>query len=141
MVEDEPQPLGIFVYGTLMPGRLRWPMIRSVVIAATEAVVHGVLYDTGFGYPAACFDEAGRVEGWLLELDPQRRSRTLDLLDRVEGSGYRRVEVETTDGHRALAYEWLGPREGLAPLPRWDIERERSTDGSTPRTGDDSDAA
>lgn len=42
----------LFVYGTLMPGRLRWPLVADDVVDRRPATVPGTLYDTGHGYPA-----------------------------------------------------------------------------------------
>jgi gamma-glutamylcyclotransferase (GGCT)/AIG2-like uncharacterized protein YtfP len=114
-------PVRVFVYGTLMPGRLRWAIIRDAVRRGAPAQVAGALYDTGRGYPAACFDEPGAVPGWVLELDPPTAAETLDLLDRIEGPEYRRVAVVTTEGEPAESFTWIGPRADLVPLTMWSV--------------------
>ena len=50
-------PAAVFVYGTLMPGRLRWPLIELQATGHRPAAVPGRLFDTGQGWPAALFDD------------------------------------------------------------------------------------
>jgi len=106
----------LFVYGTLMPGHLRWPVVRADVEDTRPATVPGALYDTGWGYPAARFDEVGSVSGWLLRVADEHQHRVLALLDRVEGDDYRRVTVRCSDGTTAFSYEWTGPSDDLVRL-------------------------
>src|SRR4051794_17948150 len=106
----------VFVYGTLMPGHVRWPLVERFVTTRVEAAVAGRLYDTGFDYPAARFDEPGRIDGWLLELVPGVESEARAELDRIEGPGYRAVSVRTLEGADATAYEWRGPVDGMVAL-------------------------
>ena len=117
----------LFVYGTLMPGRLRWPHVADDVASQRPATVAGTVYDTGFGYPALVLGGAGRVEGWLLGFDGPGADAVLDRLDEVEGPSYRRVPVTTEDGTAAVTYEWIGrPLDGFTALAgRWDREDER----------------
>lgn len=109
----------VFVYGTLQPGADAWsvlaPWADSDSVAAT---VTGTLFDTGWGYPAACFgaDTPGVVHGVVVRLRPETHVEALAALDRYEGAGYRRIVV-SADGIDAFAYEWIGPRSGLTPLP------------------------
>jgi gamma-glutamylcyclotransferase (GGCT)/AIG2-like uncharacterized protein YtfP len=113
----------LFVYGTLLPGHLRWPMIRQAVVAVVDAEVRGVLYDTGSGYPAARFAPGATtvVTGAVLTL----AAGALEVIDRIEGPGYRRVRVTTTAGGAAVSYEWIGPLEGLVAMARpWGLEDE-----------------
>jgi gamma-glutamylcyclotransferase (GGCT)/AIG2-like uncharacterized protein YtfP len=121
----------VFVYGTLMPGRLRWPLVADRVVAHRPATVRGTLLDTGCGYPALVLPGAGTVHGWLLELDPDRAEGTLALLDEIEGSGYHRVPVLVDDGSDggapALTYVARGATAGFEPIPsgRWASAAER----------------
>ena len=108
----------IFVYGTLLPGQARWPVLEPYVLTTERATARGRLWDTGAGYPAARFDEAGYdIPGMLVTVGPRRLMDVLAMLDRIEGEGvlFRRVEVHTSAG-RAVSYEWLGPTEGLPLL-------------------------
>ena len=71
-------PPRLFVYGTLQPGRLRWPLLAPFAIRHRPAAVPGTLHDTGNGWPIAVFDPAdGEVPGVLVDLDadPDRLAR------------------------------------------------------------------
>jgi gamma-glutamylcyclotransferase (GGCT)/AIG2-like uncharacterized protein YtfP len=113
----------VFVYGTLMPGHLRWPLLGPHARAWREAEVPGTLYDTGHGYPAATFREGTTaVPGWLVDLRPGIDADVLRELDEVEGvaSGlYDRVVVRATDGTEAWSYTWAGPTDAFTPIARW----------------------
>jgi len=101
-----------------MPGEPLWPGLAPYARSWERVTARGRLWDTGQGHPAARFDrDGGTVAGVLVRLDPDRATEAVEALDRIEDEGrlYRRVEVDTTAGP-ALAYEWLGPTEGLTPL-------------------------
>jgi gamma-glutamylcyclotransferase (GGCT)/AIG2-like uncharacterized protein YtfP len=118
----------LFVYGTLMPGRLRWSLVADDVAERRPATVAGTLYDTGRGYPALVPRVPGpAVEGWLLGVDEGLAEGVLDRLDEVEGPEYRRVDVVATDGTAAVTYGWIGLPEGFAVLAdgRWHGRDER----------------
>jgi gamma-glutamylcyclotransferase (GGCT)/AIG2-like uncharacterized protein YtfP len=126
----------LFVYGTLMPGRLRWGLVADDVVDRRRAALAGTLYDTGRGYPAVVLagpDGAGgdggadvRVEGWLLGLPDPAAAAVLDRLDDVEGPQYRRATVTTLDGTEAVTYEWIGAADGFTALAGlWSSEDER----------------
>lgn len=109
----------VFVYGTLMPGEPLWPVLAPYALSWRDATAAGRIWDTGRGYPAVRFDVAGEVvPGVLVTLDPGQAPAAIAALDEVEEVGelYRRVEVAAA-GARAWAYEWLGPTDGLEPLP------------------------
>jgi gamma-glutamylcyclotransferase (GGCT)/AIG2-like uncharacterized protein YtfP len=106
----------LFVYGTLLPGEVRWRFLEPFVVGDGELdAVPGVLYDTGHGYPAASFDSAsagGRtISGRVFGLHADRTSTALEQLDEIEGAVaglYRRVTVTTRRGTDAWAYEYGG---------------------------------
>jgi len=106
----------LFVYGTLLPGELRWRFLAPFVVARGEIdAVAGVLYDTGHGYPAASFDRSAcgnrTITGRVFELRAEESERALTELDEVEGAVaglYRRVPVTTAAGLDAWAYEYGG---------------------------------
>jgi len=89
-----------FLYGTLMPGHLRWGLIAPFAVSSRAARVDGQLYDTGRGWPAARFAaplgvapvagpdavEGATVPGWLVELAPTAAAALLAQLDEVEGA-------------------------------------------------------
>jgi gamma-glutamylcyclotransferase (GGCT)/AIG2-like uncharacterized protein YtfP len=115
----------LFVYGTLMPGRLRWPLVADDVLRRRPSTVPGTLYDTGLGYPALVLAGDRPVPGWLLGLS-ERAPTLLDHLDVVEGSHYRRTDVTTLDGVRALTYAYVGDPAGFTVLEDpWDRDDER----------------
>ncbi len=109
----------VFVYGTLKPGDVRWPIIEPHVVSTRPAAVSGRLYDTGRGYPAAVFDRVGTIRGVVLELAPTDLAEVLELLDFVEGtvSGrYQRVLVTTWEGAPVWAYAFGESTDGLTDL-------------------------
>jgi gamma-glutamylcyclotransferase (GGCT)/AIG2-like uncharacterized protein YtfP len=106
----------MFVYGTTMPGPLRYPAIEDFVAEATRASVPGRLYDSGNGYPAARFgggSAQGTIEGYLLRLRPDRVSEARRAFTAFEAGLFEPVPVTTDDGVTATAYEWIGSIEGL----------------------------
>ena len=110
----------LFVYGTLMPGETRWRHLSPYAVSWRRATVPGRLWDTGYGYPAAKFDDAaGEIPGIVVRLRAEAAEVAIRLLDQIEGEGllYRRVEISTSCG-QAISYEWLGPTDRLRPLPR-----------------------
>jgi gamma-glutamylcyclotransferase (GGCT)/AIG2-like uncharacterized protein YtfP len=122
-----PQPTGpehtyLFVYGTTMPGHLRYEFIQDFVAEATPDRVTGRLYDSGYGYPAARFGGGqGTIEGYLLRLRPDRISEARRTFTELEAGLFEAVPVETTAGVTATAYEWIGATDGLTRIEdgRW----------------------
>jgi gamma-glutamylcyclotransferase (GGCT)/AIG2-like uncharacterized protein YtfP len=80
--------------------------------------VRGELFDTGMGYPAAVFNDAGLIQGVLLYVPAPSIDQVIAVMDEVEAEGreYRRVRVHTMEGVEAIAYEWMGPTDLLRPL-------------------------
>jgi len=125
-------PARLFVYGTLMPGRMRWPALERYAVAWRDATVAGAIYDSGQGWPVAAFDAdavaGGHVPGVLVELDAARLDEALEVLDAVEDTAtdaLRRVEVLTADGASAWAYHFPHPPDGLVRIDRWDTQLDR----------------
>lgn len=114
--------LNLFVYGTLQPGRLRWPLVAELVEMVGSAVARGVMTATPMGYPAASFDASSpaHVHGTLLR--PRNSQAALTLYrrtDRIEDAGglFLRVtvRVDTEQGPGwAAAYAW-NPERGEPP--------------------------
>ena len=100
----------LFVYGTLQPGDVRWSFLAPFVADdGAPDTVDGRVYDTGRGYPAACFDETGTILGRTYHLRADRLDEALAVIDDEESSvegGYVRVAVITAAGTRAWAYEY-----------------------------------
>lgn len=103
----------MFVYGTTMPGHLRYSMIEDFVAEATRASVDGRLYDSGSGYPAAKFGAGGTIEGYLLRLRPERVFEATKAFTEFESGMFMPVTVNTHSGVKATAYEWNGSVDGL----------------------------
>jgi gamma-glutamylcyclotransferase (GGCT)/AIG2-like uncharacterized protein YtfP len=104
----------LFVYGTLQPGDVRWSFLEPFVAGDAGGepdTVQGRVYDTGLGYPAAVFTEAGTIHGRVYRLRTDSLDRALAVLDAEESSvagQYRRIEVTTRRGLTAHAYEYGG---------------------------------
>jgi gamma-glutamylcyclotransferase (GGCT)/AIG2-like uncharacterized protein YtfP len=109
-------PTKVFLYGTLMPGESRWHLVEPFVTDHCPAVVRGRLYDTGRGFPAARFDQAGQVEGVLATITPGHESQLLAALRAIGGGLYRIVRVTTDHQFEAIAQQWRGDTDGLSPL-------------------------
>jgi gamma-glutamylcyclotransferase (GGCT)/AIG2-like uncharacterized protein YtfP len=115
----------LFVYGTLLPGHLRWPLIEAFAGSTEPARVRGRLYDTGRGYPAARFDQAVvgdecHIEGVVVRFLDDRRDEAWAVVEAIEGDLYERVPVVTTDGLAVESFAWSGAVDGLRLIgPAW----------------------
>lgn len=120
--------LPLFVYGTLMPGHLRWAVLEPQALGWRPAAVEGHLYDTGEGWPAAVFVPGpDLVRGWVVDLRPEVAEVVMAHLDEVEGVEhglFRRVEVALLGGEPAVAYELVPDPAGLARIAEWDTQDE-----------------
>lgn len=98
----------LFVYGTLRPGDVRWPVLAPFVLGDGRLdTVAGQLFDTGLDYPAAMFNGGGTIHGQTFVMREASASRALEVLDEVEGiveGDYSRVVVRTGLGIDAWAY-------------------------------------
>jgi gamma-glutamylcyclotransferase (GGCT)/AIG2-like uncharacterized protein YtfP len=120
--------LPLFVYGTLMPGHLRWAVLEPHAVSWRPAAVEGHLYDTGQGWPAAVFTPGDDlVRGWAVDLDTAVVEVVMAHLDEVEGVDqglFRRVEVHLLGGEPVVAYE-LGSRpDALIRIEEWTSQDE-----------------
>ena len=114
----------VFVYGTLKRGQLREGMWPHQPLRVTVAETRGRLYDLG-PYPALVTGE-DRVGGEIWEFSPQHMSRTLSVLDEIEGYAggpddlYERVVLHcTTEGAETLAaFSYLYARSNLLTATR-----------------------
>ncbi|WP_226361155.1 gamma-glutamylcyclotransferase [Pseudonocardia sp. ICBG1142] len=119
----EQWPSRVFVYGTLMPGRRAFGMLRghaSDVLPQPVVLPTGAVADTGRGYPALTLDTGDGVPGWVVELaDPET---ALAALDAYEGPEYARSRVVLDDGTVCWAWVWTAARDGHVPLPHgWSL--------------------
>ena len=114
----------VFVYGTLMPGRSRWPALAPWAVGGPVAdAIDGDLFDTGYGWPAATFGGGGLVPGFSVELHPESVSEALEVLDEIEGTAhglFSRVPVVTATAIDAWVYEWAGETTGFGAIREWD---------------------
>ena len=105
-----------FMYGTAMPGHLRYPAIDQFVASTAPDTVAGRLFDTGAGYPAAKFGGTGRIRGYVLRIVPDRAAEAAEAIANLEGNLFRPANVETESGVDAVAYEFVGSTEGMTPI-------------------------
>lgn len=130
-------PTWVFVYGTLMPGHLRWEVLAPHADEHRPATVTGVLWDTGRGWPAlqvaadlvaASGVESRTVPGRLVGLADRAADRVLATLDDIEGVDrglYRRVRLPI-DGTEAWTFETLEePSAVWRPIDAWTTQDER----------------
>lgn len=119
----------LFVYGTLRPGDVRWPILAPFVRGdGVPDTVAGELYDTGLGYPAAIFGGQSTIVGLTYDLRTDRLGEALAVLDEEEDTVaglYRRVRVTTGAGTEAWAYAY-GTGLELTPIPSGDWFRRGS---------------
>lgn len=126
----------LFVYGTLMPGHLRWGLVAPFALRERPAEVAGQLFDTGRGWPAARFTmpldapplgdgqpaPGVTVPGWVVDVLPEAIDGLLVELDEVEGvatGDYRRIQVGSVDGVRSWAYEASQIDPAWSMIPVW----------------------
>ena len=121
-------PTTLFVYGTLMPGHLRWPMLAPHATASRSTSVAGRLYDSGHGWPVARLIDDGLgpddvVPGWAVELRADGLDALLRVLDEMEGVDrglYDRVVVRLADGADAWAYSMGTEVRTLPRIAAWE---------------------
>ena len=115
---------GLFVYGTLMRGELRYPALGARhPECVLPAQVPGRLLDLG-SFPGLVCDSDGRVDGEFVSFDDiERLLREVDQIECFHGWGaeeslYRRILVgaDVGDGRvrRAWTYEYQGEAFGTA---------------------------
>lgn len=105
----------IFVYGTLRPGQINYPLIRSAVAGHVVARLdsHALRAAPTARYPYAIKDENDSITGDLLQLKPGTEAADLARLDILEGydprafllemSHYIRVRCTVTTTDESLA--------------------------------------
>lgn len=121
----------LFVYGTLMPGHLRWAMLAPHAVDWRPAVVPGTLYDTGNGWPAAVFGLTPTerlVPGWVVWLSAGTLEIVLPDLDEMEGIGsvpdprvdpYVRIRVPIDAVTEAWSYHATRTRSSWRVIDAW----------------------
>ena len=103
---------GLFVYGTLAPGRPNAHLLADIEGQWAPARVNGRLLPQGWGaaigHPAIVLDDEGpEVDGFLLTAESLPTH--WDRLDEFEGEGYERVltMVRLVDGGSVAAYVYV----------------------------------
>ena len=113
----------LFVYGTLRPGDVRWPLLeRYVDDEGEDDTATGRVFDTGLDYPAAIFGGDGQIHGRIYRLNAALLDEGLAALDEEEETVtglYRRVRITTGRGVEAWAYAY-GDGLDLTPIPSGD---------------------
>lgn len=111
------------MYGTLLPGEVRWSLLEPYVIDTGAAdSAPGTLYDTGLDYPAAVFGGDTVISGRTFAIAPALRNECLAHLDIVEGTVgglYSRITITTVRGVEAWTYQYGGGLD-LTPIPSGD---------------------
>ena len=116
----------LFVYGTLKPGDVRWPVLAPFVAGEPiPASIDGTLVDPGYGWPALVL-ESGTVTGYLVKLAEDSREEAWRTLDAVEGADladplFRRISLSVTYSRdeqtcTATGYLYCGEIQGLPRL-------------------------
>lgn len=121
----------LFVYGTLMPGHLRWGMLAPHALDQRPATVPGTLYDTGQGWPAAVFGTTPHlrhVPGWVVWFSAGTLAIILPELDEMEGIGpnpdptvdpYVRIRVPVDSVTEAWAWHATRMRSSWRAIDAW----------------------
>ncbi|MCU1370907.1 MAG: hypothetical protein JWO77_2101 [Ilumatobacteraceae bacterium] len=114
----------LFVYGTLMPGHLRWGLLAPHALDQRPATVPGMLYDTGQGWPAAVFGRTPthrRVSGWVVWFSAGTLAILLPDLDEMEG-----IAPATASAHDPYVRIRV-PIDSVTEAWAWHATRTRST--------------
>jgi len=134
--------LPFFVYGTLLPGEVNYPLWREAILDRRPAVLRGArLYDLG-EFPMLVDAPDGAARGMLVRVRPSSYRAALWLLDQLEGVdleewaelGFRRVRriVRLWGAPPAVAWVYVGRAAAVAGLssigPDWKAYR-RLTQG------------
>ena len=103
---------GLFVYGTLQPGKKNAHVLEAIGGDFVEATVRGRLTHQGWGahlgFPALILDDDGEEVGGFLFRSTALEAAWLEL-DQFEGTGYQRVianvSIVTGESVQAFVYE------------------------------------
>jgi gamma-glutamylcyclotransferase (GGCT)/AIG2-like uncharacterized protein YtfP len=111
----------LFLYGTLMPGQARWPVLAGFTAGKpVPASIRGDLYDTGLGFPAM-FPGHNEVPGTLVDLAATTTEQCIRVLDEVEGVQYGLFLRTVTECSGVQAWTYLGcsPRLRQRLITQW----------------------
>lgn len=85
----------VFVYGTLRQHESNHSLLKNARCVSRQCWTNGILYDTGFGYPALLTSANNRVYGEVYEVSDQQL-KSLDVLEGYEGKGKENLYERTT---------------------------------------------
>ncbi|QCR32806.1 gamma-glutamylcyclotransferase [Lysinibacillus sp. SGAir0095] len=107
----------IFVYGTLRKGEVNAHLLKYATCIEENCWTHGLLFDSGYGYPALLPSATHRTVGELYEVTQNELKLLDELEDYTEGGTnnlYERVEQEvfTMDGV-TLAFVYISNNDDL----------------------------
>lgn len=117
----------VAVYGTLMTGERNYS-VGADALSRVPCVIHGTLYDTGWGFPAFVPGGDTPVVAELLEVDGAVMAR----LDRLEGYPYlyNRLSMTATleDGTQESAWVYVmnNMPDGAVQIPSGDWRKWRT---------------
>jgi len=107
----------VFVYGTLRDGEVNAQLLKNATCLDKDCWTHGLLYDSGYGYPALIPSANHRTAGELYEVTEKELNLLDELEDYKEGGTnnlYERVEREIFTAHGAtLAYVYISNNDDL----------------------------
>jgi gamma-glutamylcyclotransferase (GGCT)/AIG2-like uncharacterized protein YtfP len=107
----------VFVYGTLRKGEANAHILKGATCIAEQCWTNGLLYDTGYGYPAMKQTQFSRLYGELYLLTEDELKRIDQLEGYIAGGTnnlYERIEqtVYTDKGH-SIAYMYVASKGNL----------------------------
>ncbi|WP_218970532.1 gamma-glutamylcyclotransferase [Alkalihalobacterium alkalinitrilicum] len=109
--------INVFVYGTLRKGEANAKLLKSATCIAEQCWTNGLLYDTGYGYPAMKQAPFSRVFGELYALSEADLTRLDQLEGYTEGGTnnlYERIEQTVyTDKGTTIAYMYVASKADL----------------------------
>ncbi len=109
--------LNVFVYGTLRKGEVNHRLLEKAKCLAEQSWTNGMLYDTGYGYPAMKQSQHSRVFGELYSVTEEELGRLDQLEDYTAGGKnnlYERIK-QTVFTHKGnvKAYVYVANKENL----------------------------
>ncbi|OLO26768.1 hypothetical protein BTR23_22035 [Alkalihalophilus pseudofirmus] len=109
--------INVFVYGTLRKGEANANLLKRAACIAEQCWTNGLLYDTGYGYPAMKQEPFSRIYGELYTLSEDDLKR-LDQLEGYTSGGtnnlYERIEQTVyTDKGTSTAYMYVASKADL----------------------------
>ncbi|MFP3918830.1 gamma-glutamylcyclotransferase family protein [Lysinibacillus telephonicus] len=121
----------VFVYGTLMKGEVNAHLLTNATCIETSCWTNGLLYDTGFGYPAMVPSLQHRTYVELYVVT-ESEIKLLDELEDYKENGdnnlYNRVkQLIYTDNNSTYAYVYIANQDNLlerkVPFGDWKAYR------------------